>query len=333
MNSASQHDLKKQIIETGKLLWAQDLASGRNGNISMRCGPDAILMTAHGSCLGFLTEDGIVTLTLGRQASTDIKVSTEYLLHSEIYTHFPHVTAVVHTHSVYTNAFFSVHQALTPCMFETRLCVGEVIALEQNTPAVTDARPVIQALKKNNITVLRHHGSVAIGANLFDCFVLIQGLEEAAKVDALRRIYTFGEKPAVPVAPASAPQPGKKFRLFSPEQIDEIVRLANTDAQLQELGKQTKMTMTLAVKLDDTGVVYRFAFQDGAITAVEKSDNAEFVISAPEHVWRAVFNREIDPFVATTQKKMRLHGDFAKISKWYAPCSRIFELWHNVPVE
>jgi hypothetical protein len=56
-------------------------------------------------------------------------------------------------------------------------------------------------------------------------------------------------------------------------------------------------------------------------------------VSAPETVWRAVFNREIDPFVATTQKKMDLRGDFAKISKWYAPCSRVFELWQKVPVE
>ena len=48
----------------------------------------------------------------------------------------------------------------------------------------------------------------------------------------------------------------------------------------------------------------------------------------PSNIWRAVFNREIDPFVATTQKKMNLRGDFAKISKWYSPCSRIFELLH-----
>src|ERR1043165_9979495 len=58
-----------------------------------------------------------------------------------------------------------------------------------------------------------------------------------------------------------------------------------------------------------------------------------FFIMANAAIWRAVFNREIDPFVATTQKKMNLRGDFARISKWYAPCSRIFQLWSQVPVE
>ena len=63
-----------------------------------------------------------------------------------------------------------------------------------------------------------------------------------------------------------------------------------------------------------------------------RMQQAEFLITANESIWRAVFNREIDPFVATTQKKMNLRGDFARISKWYAPCSRIFQLWTQVPV-
>ena len=131
----------------------------------------------------------------------------------------------------------------------------------------------------------------------------------------------------------SAESAAKKYKLFSDEQIKEIVRLVNDDAQLKDMGEKTKMTMDLAVKLNETGRIYSFHFQNGRIAQVGKDENAEFLISAPEGVWRAVFNREIDPFVATTQKKMNLRGDFAKISKWYAPCSRIFELWCQVPVD
>jgi putative sterol carrier protein len=89
----------------------------------------------------------------------------------------------------------------------------------------------------------------------------------------------------------------------------------------------------LAIQLDETGETYKFSFANGKIEKVSNNSDAEFLITAPENVWRAVFNREIDPFVATTQKKMNLKGDFAKISKWYAPCNRIFELWGNVPIE
>ncbi|MCX5681455.1 MAG: SCP2 sterol-binding domain-containing protein, partial [Candidatus Omnitrophica bacterium] len=125
----------------------------------------------------------------------------------------------------------------------------------------------------------------------------------------------------------------KKYKLFSKEQIDEIVRLVNSDEQLKKLGENTNMTMQLAVKLDETAQSYCFEFEKGRIKNTRNGDNAEFVVSAPEKVWRAVFAREIDPFVATTQKKMILKGDFGKISKWYAPCSRLFELWSQVSVE
>ena len=105
------------------------------------------------------------------------------------------------------------------------------------------------------------------------------------------------------------------------------------NAALKDLGKKTKMNMVLAVKLNETGDLYCFHFEDGQIVQIDKDEEAEFLISAPESVWRAVFKRQIDPFVATTQKKMNLRGDFARISKWYAPCSRIFQLWAEVPVE
>ena len=125
----------------------------------------------------------------------------------------------------------------------------------------------------------------------------------------------------------------KKYKLFSKEQIDEIVKVVNSDAQMQELGTKTAMNMDLAVCLQETGDIYSFKFENGRITKTGQDAQAEFLITANESIWRAVFNREIDPFVATTQKKMNLRGDFARISKWYAPCSRIFQLWTKVPVE
>ena len=93
------------------------------------------------------------------------------------------------------------------------------------------------------------------------------------------------------------------------------------------------MVMELAVQLDETGELFSFQFDQGRIKSLGQNADAEFLVSAPQSVWRAVFNREIDPFVATTQKKMQLRGDFARISKWYAPCNRVFELWTKVPIE
>ena len=335
-------DLKEEMITIGQLLWRKDLASGLNGNISRRIDKDTILLTAHGTCLGNLEEKDILAMKLDGQLLDAGSVSTEKLLHTEIYKNFPDAQVVIHTHTTYTNAFFLANETFVPRIFEAKLYLGEIKGIPQTTPAVTDAGPVVEGFKRNNIVVLRNHGVVAKGDTLFDCFLLIQALEEAVKTEAISRLFEGqlrrSAKASVGVPTdiedgASGGSVVKKYKLFSQEQINDIVKLVNDDAQMKDLGEKTKMTMDLAVKLNETGQTYSFRFENGRIANVGHDDNAEFLITAPESVWRAVFNREIDPFVATTQKKMNLRGDFAKISKWYAPCSRLFELWQYVPVE
>jgi len=330
--------LKEQLISTGRLLWDKNLASALNGNLSARVDGDIIVITAHGTCLGMLKDDDLVVMRLDGEILDGGKVSTEKLMHTEIYKNFPEVKAVVHTHTPYINAYFLHNEQFHPSTYEAKFTLGEVKGIKQSTPSVTDAAPLIEAFKSNNIVVLRNHGVVAMGQTLFDCFLFVQTLEEQVKIDAIARLYAGSQVPS-PKPPEGTQghrdsgAPIRKYKLFAQDQIDEIVRLVNNDAQLKELGAKTQMNMDLAVQLNETGAVYSFRFSNGQIVDVGKDANAEFLISAPENVWKAVFNREIDPFVATTQKKMNLRGDFAKISKWYAPCSRIFQLWAQVPVE
>jgi len=326
--------MKKEIVEVGKLLWDKDLVSGLNGNISCRVDAKKYFITGRGTCLGRLKAADIVLTDVDGKVFGSGQPSSEKTLHTAIYKNFPDVQAVIHTHLTCAGGYFHVNNMLTPSTFESRLYLGDVTCVEQFTPTVTDVKPVIEALKKNNIMVLKNHGVLAMGKTLFDCFLLIQCLEESVKMDAISRIYqkeAGGRTQAAGTIPDVKIQ--KKFKLFSKEQIDEIVRLVNADEQLKKLGESTNMTMRLAVKLDETSQAYCFDFEKGKIKDVSNTDDAEFVVSAPEKIWRAVFAREIDPFVATTQKKMMLKGDFAKISKWYAPCSRLFELWQQAPVE
>lgn len=349
----SEKDLKNEIISTGRLLWDKDLVTGLNGNISARVDRERILLTATKTCLGRLKESDVLLMTLDGEVLEGGQVSSERLIHTEIYKNFPDAAAVVHTHTTYTNAYFLENDTLTPRIFETKLTLGEVKAVPQATPAISDVGPVLKALEVNSIVVLKNHGVIAVGKTLFDCFLLIQCLEDAVKMETISRLYkrsTSGDQhpSAGTQSPATNDQqrktddgrrttddhrPATQYKLFSQGQIDEIVRLVNADAQMKDLGAKTKMTMDLAVKHNETGKVYSFHFEEGRIARVGHDENAEFLITAPDSIWRAVFNREIDPFVATTQKKMNLRGDYAKISKWYAPCSRIFEVWAGVPVE
>jgi L-fuculose-phosphate aldolase len=342
------NELRNKIIEVGRLLWDKDLISGLNGNISLKVDADHILMTATKTCLGFLKLEDILLISLDPGDQTP-GVSTEKTLHTSLYRAFDQVQAVVHTHTPFINGYFLERDTFTSRIFEAKIALGEVRSVEQLTPSVTDVAPVIAMMRQNNVGVLRNHGVLAMGENLFDCFLAIQSLEEAIKIECVSLLYqtdasqgagrgSSTHSGASPEAEASSPDGGatdgtQAYELFSPEQMQAIVDVVNQDATLRALGEKTDMTMDLAVKNQETGQTFRFRFDKGRITDVGNDADAEFVITAPEKIWRAVFKREIDPFVATTQKKMHLQGDFGKISKWYAPCSRIFEIWTQVPVK
>ncbi len=341
MNNELKETIKKNMIAVGRLLWEKELATGLNGNMSVKVDDQHILLTGSKTCLGLLHDQDILLMNLDGQVIDEGMISTEALLHTDIYKNVPSVKSVLHTHTTFANAYFSELDVLSPRNFESKLYLGEVRSIPQDTPSVTDTAPVLSALKENNVLVLKNHGIVAAGEDLFDCFLLVQCLEEAVKVECFSRLF----KPKAPLnntglsagskktEEPGAAAPGKKYKLFSQEQIDQIVQVVNADKQLKDMGEKTQMTMELAVKLNETDRVYSFQFENGRIVRVGHNTDAEFLISASAKVWLAVFNRQIDPFVATTQKKMHLKGDYARISKWYAPCSRIFELWQQVPVE
>ena len=62
-------------------------------------------------------------------------------------------------------------------------------------------------------------------------------------------------------------------------------------------------------------------------------DDTPFVATAPAEVWEMIFLGKLDPFVATMQGKMKLKGELGKLSRWYVPFSRLFELFRQVKIK
>jgi len=93
------------------------------------------------------------------------------------------------------------------------------------------------------------------------------------------------------------------------------------------------LTLQLAIKLDGQDSAYKFNFEKGKIIKLDFDAEAPFVISAPKNTWELIFLGKLEPFVATTQGKMKLKGDLGKLSRWYVPFSRLFELFKQVRIK
>jgi len=326
---------KNEMISWAKALNQKGLITAKSGNISYKVDSDKVLITAHDSYLGYLEEKDILVMDLkGNILEGKGELTSEQSLHLGIYNKFSSSKVVLHAHSPFTTAFFHYFEELEVFSYETKFYLGKVPALIQNTPTVTEVEPVLSALEKNNILVLKHHGVVAMGSCFKEAFSLIELLEEQSKVNLLIKGAVSSKSPLSSVnVEQDKPNLLGKHKMLSKEHADKLTQLVNSDSQAQELGKKYGLSCTLAVKNQDNGDAMCFYYENGKITKVDDNDDAEFVIIGRENILKQVFNRQIDPFVAVTQGKVKTKGDFAKMSRWYPVMVRTFKLWEQAPVE
>lgn len=329
-----ERELRLEIIQVGRRLYQAGLAVAKSGNLSAKLDAENILITATGAFLGQLNDSDIVKVNLvsGKQVG-EIKPSSELPLHSLVYKNFP-AKVVIHCHPPLINGYFAVAKTLKALSFETKFYLGDIPVIPQETPTVTLPEPVIAALKINNLVVLKNHGTVAIADKFQDALAITEALEEAIKSAAIARLV---DKDALDDLDTALKNDLKRnqsaYRMFSLEHIQAIVDLVNQDEFIAQKGKELDLTMKLAIKLDDSGEVFKFNFEKGKIIKLETDSDAPFVISAPALVWEQVFLGKLDSFVAVTQGKMKLSGQLGQLSKWYVPFNRLFTLFKEVKVK
>ncbi len=332
-NDDLTNHLKHDIVEMAHRLYARRLVAGRGGNVSARQADDCVLITPHSAPLGFMSEQDLIAVDLnGGVVSGKGRPSTETLLHLAVYRELP-ARAVVHAHPPLATALSVNHDCLKPLTFETFFALGEVKVIPQETPTIVETAPVIEALRLNSVVLLGRHGAVTIGESVEDAYFLMELLEEAAEM-----IVAAGQQglAATKRSEAEAQAPGRSdtsYQLFSEEHISAICKLINDDTEAQKRGRATGLNTRLGIKLDETGQTYSIHLETGKVTSVGAEEDVDFLIAGPESAWRQVFGGQIDPFVAVTQRRLKLRGDLGKLSRWYSPFYRIFELWKLAPIQ
>jgi ribulose-5-phosphate 4-epimerase/fuculose-1-phosphate aldolase/putative sterol carrier protein len=322
--------LKGEIIDIGKRLYELRLVAGSAGNLSAKSAGNKIFITATGAELRNLNYDNILEIGLDKPGNQ--RITTEFPLHKAIHESFSN-RVIIHCHPVLSNAYFAVYSDIKVLTFETKLYLGNIPVVKQETPAVTRPDLVAQALKTNNLVVLKNHGVVAVAESFNQAFNLIETLEEAVKIAAVARLFKKDILDDLDKSLKEELVCGKTYEMFSKEHIQEIVNLVNKDEFIQAKGQELDLTLEYAIKLDGTDKVYKFNFEKGKITKLEFNDNAPFVASASPQVWELVFLGKLDPFVAVTQSKMKLQGQLGQLAKWYVPFSRLFQIFKEVKIK
>jgi L-fuculose-phosphate aldolase len=296
------------------------------------------LITAQHAPLGFLGMKDLVRINLTRRSTRpNQRASSETPLHLAIYKG-TEAQAVVHAHPPAVLAFSSTHASFLPISFEEKYSLGEVPIIPQDTPTVTRPDKVVEELQLHPIVILKEHGTVAIGKNLREAFLLTDLLQEAIHCQFLKQradSACFETSQGRDRSADEAASFGKEncYPLFSHEHMTALVNSANNDLEFRSHGTETGLTTSLTLRLEETDISWTVKFVEGRIAELDQRTNGEFRISGKKQSWEAVFQNRIDPFFATQQGKLKLErGELVKLAQWYKPFQRAFSLWQSIPI-
>jgi len=185
------------MVEVGRRLYARQLVSGGEGNLSCRLGPRRVLCTPTGVNKGFLSEDQLVVTDYGGEPQSLRAPSSELLLHLACYEERTDCLAVVHAHPPHGVALTLCGDELLCCMPEAATALGDVPTARYATPGTASVADAVRPyLGSAECVLMERHGALAMGMGpraLFDACDKMEMLEGVARVQllaSLRRMPT-----------------------------------------------------------------------------------------------------------------------------------------------
>jgi L-fuculose-phosphate aldolase len=183
--------LRADIVEVGRRMYARGYTASNDGNISVRLGNGRLLMTPKGVCKGFMTADMMcVTDESGRKLEGARDPSSEMLMHLEVYRHRPDVGAVVHAHPPIATGFAVAGIPLDRAVLaEVLTTLGAIPIAEYATPSTSELPDAVRRyIKAHDGMLLANHGALTVGSDVFSAYYKMETIEHFAKISLVARL-------------------------------------------------------------------------------------------------------------------------------------------------
>lgn len=179
----------EQLSLYANKLVQSSLVVGAGGNLSMRDG-DYMYISPSGFDLQEIEDHQWVkvNITTGDILS-DLKPSSEILMHLECFRNRPDVQAVLHAHPSYSVGVSSTGNDI-PCMFPDFPAMVKKIAYIDYVIPTTNvlAEEIMKVIDNTDVIVMRNHGVLTLGKTMKEAYFFMQLTEEAAKVYTISSI-------------------------------------------------------------------------------------------------------------------------------------------------
>src|SRR6476620_3414789 len=188
--TTTESSLRADIVEVGRRMYARGYTASNDGNISVRLGPERLLMTPKSVCKGFMTPDMMCITDLeGRKLQGDRDPSSEMLMHLEVYRQRPDAQAVVHAHPPTATGFAVAGIPLDRAVLaEVLTTLGSIPIAEYATPSTKELPEAVRKyVKAHDGMLLANHGALALGKDLFGAYYKMETVEHFARISLVAR--------------------------------------------------------------------------------------------------------------------------------------------------
>jgi L-fuculose-phosphate aldolase len=198
---------RKELCQVCVEMYRRSLVSAYSGNASLRLegnGSEGLLLVTptHHPYYRLQPEELVVVNLEGEPVGENgLKPSSETRLHLEIYKQRDDVAAVVHTHSVYASAAAVAGREIPPIIDEMIFTLGGSVRIgDYAFPGTHElAVAAARALGDRNAALLRNHGVVGVGPNIWEALEVCDLVERLAQIFVLSQV--FGPGGANPLPP------------------------------------------------------------------------------------------------------------------------------------
>ncbi len=179
--------LRNEIAQIAQQLAKTGLARSSDGNISVRLSNDKILITPAGAYKAWLEPQEMVKIDLNgnlQPRHSDMRPSSEYLMHLAVYRQRPDIQAVIHAHPPMAVALTLVGQPFPADLVPEGLtALGEVPTVPYARPGTAQMGEQLKPyLSKHDALLLDHHGSLTVGKTLKEALIKLERLEAIAQL-------------------------------------------------------------------------------------------------------------------------------------------------------
>jgi L-fuculose-phosphate aldolase len=183
VKTEAQH--RRDICAVGRWIHDRGFVASTDGNISVRLGPDRILLTPTSISKSMMNPEDLVIIDLdGRRISGTRKPSTEYGMHLMVYRMRPDVNAVCHAHPPTATGYAAAGIPLDkPILCELVIALGSIPVARYATPGTSELGASIEPYVQDHDAILMaNHGVVTYGSDLLTAFLRMETTEHFAQV-------------------------------------------------------------------------------------------------------------------------------------------------------